>query len=99
MGSVGPPPNIHLLAYSEVEAVSGYVGNFQVRVRRKARFIDEKQCTGCGKCAEVCPIEISNPFDLGLSTRKAAYRHTAQSVPNAYTIEKRGGPTCRARRP
>jgi len=95
MVSVGRHPNIHLLAYSEVEAVSGYVGNFQVRVRRKARFIDEKNCTGCGKCAEVCPIEVSNPFDLGLSARKAAYRHTAQSVPNAYTIEKRGVAPCR----
>ncbi len=95
MVSVGRHPNIHLLAYSEVEAVSGYVGNFQVRVRRKARFIDEKKCTGCGKCAEVCPIEVSNPFDLGLSIRKASYRHSAQSVPNAYTIEKRGVAPCR----
>jgi heterodisulfide reductase subunit A len=95
MVSVGRHPNIHLLAYSEVEAVSGYVGNFQVRVRRKPRYIDEKKCTGCGKCAEVCPIEVYNPFDLGLSLRKAAYRHTAQSVPNAYTIEKRGVAPCR----
>ncbi len=95
MVSVGRHKNIHLLSYSEVESVSGYVGNFQVRVRRKPRYIDEGQCTGCGQCADACPIEISNPFDLGLSQRKAAYRLSAQSVPNAFTIEKRGVAPCR----
>ncbi len=96
MVSVGRHPNIHLLAYSEVESVSGYVGNFSVRVRRKPRYVDEKQCTGCGKCAEVCPIEVPSEFELGLSLRKAAYRHSAQAVPNAYTIEKRGVAPCRS---
>jgi len=94
--SVGRHNNIKLLAYSEVESVSGFVGNYKVKVRKKARYIDEDQCTGCGKCAEVCPIETSNPFDLGLSTRKASYRHSAQSVPNAFAIEKRGIAPCRA---
>ncbi len=95
MVSVGRHKNITLLAYSEVEAVSGYVGNFKVRVRRKARYIDESKCTGCGLCAEACPIELSNPFDLNLSTRKAAYRFSPQSVPNAFTIAKRGVAPCR----
>ncbi len=95
MVSVGRHKNIHLLAYSEVESVSGYVGNFDVRVRRKARFIDEALCTGCGQCAEVCPISISNPFDLGLSEHKATYRNSAQAVPNAFAIEKRGVAPCR----
>src|SRR5574341_725797 len=96
MVSGGRHANIHLLSYSEVESVSGYVGNFEVRVRKKARYIDETRCTGCGQCASVCPIEVSNPFDLGLSMRKAAYRHSAQSVPHAYTIQKRGVAPCRA---
>jgi heterodisulfide reductase subunit A len=96
MVSVGRHQNIELLAYSEVESVSGYVGNFHVRVRRKARYIDEAKCTGCGRCAEVCPIEVNNPFDLDLSMRKAAYRHSAQSVPGSFTIEKRGIAPCRA---
>jgi heterodisulfide reductase subunit A len=95
MVSVGRHENIRLLSYSEVESVSGYVGNFDVRVRRKARYIDEEKCAGCGKCAEVCPIEVVNAFDLGLSMRKAAYRPSAQSVPNAYTIDKRGIAPCR----
>jgi heterodisulfide reductase subunit A len=95
MVSVGRHPNIKLLSYSEVESVSGYVGNFNVRVRKKARYIDETQCTGCGKCADVCPIEVSNSFDLGLSMRKATYRHSAQAVPGSYSIQKEGIAPCR----
>ncbi len=64
-------------------------------MRRKPRYVDEETCTGCGNCAEVCPIEVSNPFDLGLSMRKAIYRFSAQSVPGAYAIEKRGIAPCR----
>ncbi|MDP2994607.1 MAG: 4Fe-4S binding protein, partial [Anaerolineales bacterium] len=92
---MGRHPKIRLLSLSEVEAVTGYVGNFQVRVRRKARYVDEANCTGCGNCAGVCPIDVSNPFDMGLSTRKATYRFSAQAVPGAYAIEKRGIAPCR----
>jgi len=95
MVSVGRHENICLLSYSEIESVSGYVGNFNVRVRRKPRYIDERSCTGCGKCAEACPVEVVNPFDLGLSMRKASYRNTAQAVPGAYTIQKLGIAPCR----
>lgn len=93
--SVGRHENIKLLSYTEVESVSGYVGNYKVRVRRKARYIDEEQCTGCGKCADACPVEVVNNFDLGLSKRKATYRHSAQAVPGAYTIQKKGIAPCR----
>jgi heterodisulfide reductase subunit A len=96
MVSVGHHPNIKLLAYSEIESVSGYVGNYQVRVRRKPRYVDESKCTGCGNCASVCPIDVSNEFDHGLSTRKAAYRFSAQAVPGAFAIDKKGMAPCRA---
>jgi heterodisulfide reductase subunit A len=96
MVSVGRHPNIKLLAYSEVKSVSGYVGNYQVQVRRKPRYVDESACTGCGKCAEVCPVSVINEFDRGLSTRKAAYRVSAQAVPGAFTIDKQGVAPCRA---
>jgi heterodisulfide reductase subunit A len=96
MVSVGRHPNIKLLAYSEVESVSGYVGNYQVRVRRKPRYVDESKCTGCGNCASVCPVEVSNEFDHGLSQRKAAYRFTAQAVPGAFAIDKKGVAPCRS---
>jgi len=95
MVSVGRHENIELLSYSEVEAVSGYVGNYQVKVKRKARFVDESKCTGCGTCASVCPVELSNPFDLGLSKRKATYRFSPQAVPGAYAIQKKGIAPCR----
>lgn len=95
MVSVGRHKNINLLSYSEIETVSGYVGNFKVRVRRKARYIDEAKCTGCGSCASVCPVEVSNSFDLGLSKRKATYRFSAQSVPGAFAIQKKGIAPCR----
>lgn len=95
MVSVGRHKNIHLMAYSEVESISGYVGNFDVRIRQKARFIDEDICTGCSQCADVCPISQNNPFDVGLSDRKASYRHSAQAVPNAFTIQKTGMAPCR----
>jgi len=95
MVSVGRHENITLLSYSEVESVTGYVGNYQVQVRRKPRYVDESKCTGCGNCAEVCPIDVSNEFDRGLSMRKAIFRFSAQAVPGAYAIEKRGIAPCR----
>jgi len=96
MVSVGRHKNISLLSYSEVESVSGYVGNYQVRVRRKPRYVDETACIGCGNCVAVCPIETRNEFDRGLSNRKAIYRFSAQAVPGAYTIDKQGVAPCRA---
>jgi heterodisulfide reductase subunit A len=96
MVSVGRHENISLLSYSEVESVSGYVGNYNIRVRRKARFVDENKCTGCGKCAEVCPVEMVNTFERGLVSRKAAYRFSAQAVPGAFVIDKKGIAPCRA---
>ncbi|MGA2489425.1 MAG: FAD-dependent oxidoreductase, partial [Anaerolineales bacterium] len=93
---MGRHKNISLLSYSEVESVSGYVGNYQVQVRRKARYVDETICTGCGNCVEACPIEVKNEFDRGLSLRKAVYRFSAQSVPGAYAIDKKGMAPCRA---
>ena len=96
MVSVGRHPNIKLLTYSEVEKVGGYVGNFNVTVRRKPRYVDEEKCTGCGTCTSVCPIDVVNTFDQGLSTRKAVYRVSAQAVPGAFTIDKQGVAPCRA---
>ncbi|HSJ55714.1 MAG TPA: FAD-dependent oxidoreductase, partial [Anaerolineae bacterium] len=87
-------PNVHLLDYSEVVGVEGYVGNFRVTVRRKPRYIDVDKCTGCGSCAEACPRELPNEFDLGLSRRKVIYRPFPQAVPNAFVIDKVGIAPC-----
>jgi heterodisulfide reductase subunit A len=89
MVSVGRHPNITLLSYSEVERVSGYVGNFIVTIRRKARYVNEELCTGCGTCIEKCPWKkIPSEFDLGLGNRPAIYFPFAQAVPRVPVIDK-----------
>ncbi len=88
MVSVGRHENITLLTYSEVEAVSGFVGSFHVRVRKRARYINEELCTGCGTCVEKCPWKkIPSKFDLGLGQRPAIYFHFAQTVPRIPVID------------
>ncbi len=89
-------PNVHLMDYSEIDSVQGYVGNFRVTVRRKPRFVDVNKCTGCGSCAEVCPRELPSEFEMGLSTRKVIYRPFPQAVPNAFVIDKVGMAPCQA---
>jgi len=88
MVSVGRHPNIQLFSYSEVESVSGYVGNFSVRIRKKARYVNEDLCTGCGTCVEKCPWKkIPSEFDLGLGNRPAIYFPFAQAVPRVPVID------------
>jgi len=87
MMDVGRHPNIQLLTYSEIEEIGGYVGNFHVRVRKKARFVDENECTSCGECAKVCPVLVPDEFQMGLSTRRAIYKPFPQAVPSAYLVD------------
>jgi heterodisulfide reductase subunit A len=75
------------MSYSEVESISGYVGNFKVKVRKKERYVDLKKCTGCAKCMELCPIKVSDEYNVGLSQRKAIYIPFAQAVPNKAVID------------
>ncbi len=89
-------PNIELLSYSEVTDVSGYIGNFNVNVHRKARYVKEGICTGCGECITVCPITRKNEWDVGLANRKAIYRAFPQAVPITYLIDKKGTAPCKA---
>jgi len=95
MTMVGQHANIKLMSYSEVEDVSGYIGNFRVRIKNKSRYVDVSKCTGCGECAKVCPVELNSEFDENLSKRRAIYIPFPQAIPNKYTIDKRGYPPCR----
>jgi heterodisulfide reductase subunit A len=81
-------PNIELLTYSEVEEVSGEVGKFRVRVRKKASFVDRSKCTGCGLCQEKCPWKVDSEFELGLGKRGVIYIPFAQAIPHVATIDK-----------
>jgi heterodisulfide reductase subunit A len=87
MMDVGRHPRIELMAYSEVEEVGGYVGNFTVKVRRKARYVREEDCNSCAECAEVCPVVVPDEFQMGLSSRKAVYLPFPQAVPASYIID------------
>jgi heterodisulfide reductase subunit A len=82
-------PNIRLETYSEVEKVEGYVGNFEVTIRRKARSVDLKKCTGCGTCWQKCPVKkLPSEFDEGLGIRAAIGIPFPQAVPNKPVIDR-----------
>ncbi len=87
MLDVGRHPNIELMAYSDVEKVTGTAGDFTVTVRRKARFVDEEACTGCGACTEKCPTDVPDVFNVAHSDRKAVYSWFAQGIPSTHTID------------
>jgi len=92
MVQVGNHPNITLLTWSEVTKVDGYVGNFEVTIKKRARFINEDLCTGCGICQEKCPKKvIDDVFEAGLDTRKVVYTPFPQAVPNYPVLD---APNC-----
>ena len=89
MVDVANHPNITLYTYSEIELVEGYIGNFQVTIRKKARSVDEDKCTGCGVCMTKCPQKkIPNKFDQNLGMRTAIYVPFPQAVPNTPVIDR-----------
>jgi heterodisulfide reductase subunit A-like polyferredoxin len=87
--------NINLLTATDVEGITGEPGNFIVKVRKRARFVDIEKCTGCGDCAAACPIARPNEFNALIDSRKAVYKRYPQAIPNAFAIEKRGEAPCR----
>ncbi len=88
MVDVAQNEKIHIYSYSEVAAVKGFVGNFDVTIKRKARYVKEELCTGCGACTEKCPQKkVPNDFNLGLDNKHAIYIPFAQAVPKVATID------------
>ena len=82
-------PNINIYTYSEVEKVSGFVGDFTVDIRKKARSVDMNKCTGCGVCQEKCPSKKTpSEFNRGLNNRSAIYTPFAQAIPNVPVIDR-----------
>ncbi|MGD8628116.1 MAG: CoB--CoM heterodisulfide reductase iron-sulfur subunit A family protein [bacterium] len=81
-------PRAKIYTYAEIESISGYVGNFKVKIRQKARSVDHVKCTACGVCWEKCPSKVPSEFEVGLSDRKAVYVPFPQAVPNKPVIDR-----------
>ena len=88
MVEVARHPNIKLLTYSELQELKRSGKGFEVKIIKKPRFVDETKCTGCGVCAQHCPIEVPNEFDMQLGIRKAIYVPFPQAIPLKYTIDE-----------
>ncbi|MBI4595243.1 MAG: hydrogenase iron-sulfur subunit, partial [Candidatus Tectomicrobia bacterium] len=88
MIEVNRDPNVEILAYTDVDRVSGEAGNFDVLLRRKLRYVNTALCTGCGTCALYCPVKIPDPFNEGISDTKAIHVLCSQAVPAVSTIDE-----------
>ena len=90
MVEVGQHPRIKLYTYSEVAQVEGFIGNFKVTIRKKARYVDVAKCTGCGECSKICPLKRTpSEFDYGMGMRPAIYMPFPQAVPARPVIDKK----------
>ncbi|MBM3705358.1 MAG: FAD-dependent oxidoreductase, partial [Actinobacteria bacterium] len=92
---IGRHKDIEIITLADIEKIEGAAGNFNVTLRKRARYILEEKCTGCGECAQQCTVEIPNEFDREINNRKAIYRMYPQAVPNKFAIDKRLMSPCR----
>ncbi len=88
--------NIDLHTMAQIRDVTEEVGNFKVRLMQEPRYVDLDKCTACGECAKVCPVDVKNLFDEGLSDRKAIYKLYPQGMPGAFAVDKRSTAPCKA---
>jgi heterodisulfide reductase subunit A len=88
MVECGRHPNIEIISYAEVVGVEGYVGNFKVKVLKKPRYVIAENCTACGECSDVCPIEIPNEWNMNMSVRKVISIPFDYAIPLIYTINR-----------
>ncbi|MFP4524850.1 MAG: NAD(P)-binding protein [Bacteroidales bacterium] len=88
--------NIEIISYADLEEMKGEAGNFTAVINKKARYVDEDKCNGCGECELECPVNRADIFNGELSDRKGIYRLYPQAIPNVYTIDKsQFPPPCR----
>ena len=87
--------NIEIMSYAELAELRGEAGNFTAVVRHKPRYVDVSKCTGCGDCAQKCPVSVPDAFNENQNLRRAVYKLYPQGVPNAYVIDKKGSGPCK----
>ncbi len=92
MNEAATHKNIEILAYSEVKEQSGSMGNFEVKVTKKARYVSEKKCVGCAECVTKCPSKAPDEYNQYLGERKAIYIPFPNALPKIATID---GDNCR----
>ncbi len=93
---VGRHLNIELLTNTQLLALEGEPGHFKAHIRIEPRYVDPAKCTSCSECTKICPIEVFDEQDMGLSKRKAIYKKYPQAIPGAFAISKRGTAPCKA---
>jgi heterodisulfide reductase subunit A len=89
MADAGKHRNIKLIANAEIAGISGYVGNFEVKIRQRARYVDPTLCTACSDCVQVCPVDVVDEWSGNLGWRKAIYIPYPQAVPASYIIDEK----------
>lgn len=92
MVEVSKHPNVKLMTYSEVQEISGYVGNFKAKILKKPTYVYPDKCTLCDECTRVCPVVVSNEFDIGLTGRRAIYIPFPQAIPATFTLDIKNCP-------
>lgn len=92
----GRHPNINILTRREVISLTGEPGRYQAKLKKSPRFVDLSKCTGCGDCANACPVSVPSDFNENLNERKAIYRHFPQAIPSGFAIDKLGTSPCKA---
>lgn len=91
---IGRHKDIEIITLADIQDISDEPGNFTVTLKKRARYIDESKCTGCGECVEKCPIEIPSDYNTNLDNGKAIYRRYPQAIPNFFAIQKLGRSPC-----
>ncbi|MHA1730013.1 MAG: hydrogenase iron-sulfur subunit [Promethearchaeota archaeon] len=89
MADVGNHDNIKLITNAEVTEISGYVGNFDITIKKQPRYVDEDLCTACDDCVSICPVDVYDEYSGNLGWRKAIYIPYPQAVPACYIIDEK----------
>ncbi len=92
---VGRNKDIELITLGEIDSVTGSAGNFNVKIKKQARYINEEKCTGCGECETKCPVRVASEYNMELDERKAIYRRYPQAIPSKFAIDKLGRSPCK----